>query len=733
MPWLKHISTEDSDFPELAKTNARKLIYTVGGLYLGWHMVATLGFPQIFNPSIWIISIGMLGLVWMSLFFLERNFLLSQVIWFVGLSVAVLLAFYLYRQPAVLFLLMILPLNAVTTLGIAGMAAVDGWLALLALTVPGFLPVPAGYQAALILAGIFVSVFGWASSSNLVEAFDSAYYHYSEARRLLEETREHRAQLSRLVKDLNNANYQLERLNEMLTFARAQAEEAREARNHFVMAVSHELRTPLNFIIGFSDLMVNAPATYAPLETWPPGLYDDAREIYNSSKHLMRLINDILDMGKIDAQQMTLFREKSQIEQIIADVHEMVASAFREKGLWIRLEIPPDLPPVFVDATRIRQVLINLFNNALRFTDQGGVTLRVERLEDALQINVIDTGVGISSEDLQKIFTEFQQVGEENWRRRSGTGIGLYISKRFVELHGGKMGVESRLGQGSRFYFTLPLTLSPIEPIAIPTESVPLLEENKFVLFLTPDQRQEQTMRQILDEYVIQAVPDWNTLLALMTQLYPRAVLISSRSGCEMPKDLPYELPVVRIHLPHIDSQIGSIHSYLLKPISRQTLIETLSSLGPQVRSILVVDDDPAMVQFIAKSIRSVQSDNGDPSYQLYSALSGKEATAILQQHPVDAVLLDLELPDIHGWNWLKGLRQNAEYAHLPVVIISADEKPESSLSPDANVLEMSLSRPLNTHEMRAILGVILDTVLPRYPKPIEANESADEERGGEG
>lgn len=312
--------------------------------------------------------------------------------------------------------------------------------------------------------------------------------------------------------------------------------------------------------------------------------------------------------------------------------------------------------------------------------------------------------------------------------KASKTGIGLYISKRFVELHGGKMGVESRLGEGSRFYFTLPLTLSPIEQIAIPTERVRSLEENKFVLFLTPDQRQEQTMRQILDEYVVQAVPDWDTLLAHMTHLYPRAVLVSSRAASEIPKNLPYELPVVRIHLPHIDSQIGSIHSYLLKPIPRQVLIETLTSLSSQVRSILVVDDDPAMVQFIAKAIRSVQSDNDDPSYQLYSALSGKEATAILQEHPVDAVLLDLELPDIHGWNWLKNLRQNAEYANLPVVIISADEKPESTLSPDTNVVEMSLSRPLNTHEMRAILGVILDTVPPRYPKQIDLSESDGKE-----
>jgi signal transduction histidine kinase/CheY-like chemotaxis protein len=727
MSWLQRITQEDSDFPELAKTTARKLIYTVGGLYLCWHIIATLGFPQVFNPSLWIISVLMLGLIWLSLTLLERHYLLSQIIWFAGLSVAILLAFFLYRQPAVLFLLMLLPLNAVATLGIAGLIGVDLWLVVLVVVIPRFLPVPGGYELALILGGISTSLFGWALSSNLVEAFDAAYYHYNEARRLLEETREHRAQLSRLVKDLNNANYQLERLNEMLAFARAQAEEAREARNHFVMAVSHELRTPLNFILGFSDLMVNAPATYAPLEHWPAGLYDDVREIYHSSKHLMGLINDILEMGKIDAQQMTLFREKARLEQIIADVHDMVASAFKEKGLWIKVEMPPDLPPVFVDTTRIRQVLINLFNNALRFTDRGGVTLRVEQLADSLQINVIDTGVGISAEDLPKIFIEFRQVGEENWRRRSGTGIGLYISKRFVELHGGRMGVESELGKGSRFYFTLPLTPPPVEQVSLPSESYRPLEDNKFVLFVTPDPQQEQTMRQILDEYVIQTVADCDSLHDHVEKLYPRAVLVSSRLANGLPKELPYELPVIRVHLPHVHSQIGSIHSYLLKPISRHALVDTLSSLGPQVKTILVVDDDPAMAQFIAKAIRSVQVSHAEPSYRLFSALSGEEAFKILQEQAIDAVLLDLELPDIHGWNWLKTIRQNPAYADLPVVIISANEKPETTLSPDTNVLEVSLSRPLNSQEMRAILGTLLSTVLPRYPKEVEPANPAVE------
>jgi signal transduction histidine kinase/CheY-like chemotaxis protein len=716
---LQDMAQDDSEFTELMRTTARNLVYAIGWLYLGWHIIATLGFPQIFNPSLWIISVSMLALVLLSLHLLEHRYILSQLIWLTGLGGVIVSAFFLYHQPEVLFLLMILPLIAIVTLGVRGLIFTDLALIVAASLLSRFFDLPAGYGLALAIGGIFVSVFGWGLSSNLVEALDSASYHYYEARRLLEETRSHRAEISRMLKEMNHANYQLERLNEMLSFARAQAEEAREARNRFMLAVSHELRSPLNFIVGFSDLMVNAPSTYAPLEAWPPGLHDDVQEIYNSSKHLLRLINDILDMGKIDARQMALFREKAHLKQIIEDVHAMVANAFAEKGLWIKLEIPSDLPSIFVDTTRIRQVLLNLFNNALRFTDQGGVTVKVEKLADALQVSVIDTGTGIAPEDLPKVFTEFRQVGEENWRRRSGTGLGLYISQRFVELHGGKMGVESQLGQGTRFYFTLPFTSPPEESLSLTASNHRPERENRFVLFATPNPEQVQTIRQILDEYVVKDVPDTDSLVEQTAELYPRAILLSTQAGNLQPQQLPYELPIIRIHLPHVSARLGSIHTYLLKPIPPQRLLEAIESLGSEVHSLLVVDDDPAMVQFTTKVILSKQEPGSSQRYQLYSALSGSDALAILKQHRVGAILLDLELPDINGWDWLAKVRQEESLSHLPVIIISAQERPEDSLPPGENVFELGLTRPLSMSEMEELLKTTLKTVLPRYSQGI--------------
>ena len=407
-----------------------------------------------------------------------------------------------------------------------------------------------------------------------------ASHHYNEARRLLGETQNHQAEIGRMLKDRNQVNYQLERMNEMLKFSRAQAEEARENRNRFMLAVSHELRSPLNFIIGFSDLMVNAPETYAPLSAWPSGLYEDVQEIYTSSQHLMRLINDILDMGKMDAGQMTLYREKTQIYPIVADVRDMLTGAFEQKGIALSIEIPPDLPPVFIDTTRIRQVFLNLLNNGLRFTDQGSVTLTAQKMDTQILFSVVDTGMGISSEDLSKVFDEFRQVGEENWRRHTGTGLGLYISRHFVELHGGEMGVESTIGQGTRFFFTL--------PIDAPVTELPVSFANDCLHRAPiPASSCSPLTRKMLPS---SSVP-WKDICSsrLRRSSRPgkspvkfsrRAILVTADAGGLSLDSLPYELPVVTFSISRSVSSMANLHDQLVKPVSRQALIKRSSHLG---------------------------------------------------------------------------------------------------------------------------------------------------------
>ena len=718
MNWF-NIPDADSELHDLICSSGEKLVYTIAGLYLVAHIIATLGFPQIFVPRIWVLSIYMLFLVIGVLVLIRRRYFLSQVIWLCGLAGAIVLAYFIFLHYEILALLIALPLLAVVSMGVP-----SALIAILAVVViAGFMfsssDTPAMFTVGIFLGSLFTAVFGWGLSSNLLDALEAASYHYNEARRLLKETQDHQAEIGRMLKDRNQVNYQLERMNEMLKFSRAQADEARENRNRFMLAVSHELRSPLNFIIGFSDLMVNAPETYATLPAWPSGLYDDVKEIYTSSKHLMRLINDILDMGKMEAGQMTLYREKTQIYQIVADVREMLASAFEQKGIALTTDLPAGLPPVFIDTTRIRQVFINLLNNGLRFTEQGGVSLTAQRLPSHILFNVTDTGTGISPEDLPKVFDEFRQVGEENWRRRTGTGLGLYISRQFVELHGGEMGVESTLGQGTRFFFTLPYE-APVEAQVKETPA-PASERNAHastprILLVSSHAEDADLLQHSLDGYELQTVATPAEAQDKIRELFPLAILETDDSERVSLENLPYELPVVTFRLSRAASPIKNLHDRLIKPVSRQELYKAIQSLGPEVHSLLIVDDDPAMSRFIRQSFRANDALNAAGDYQLLSAFSGAEGLEVLQREHVDAILLDLELPDIHGWDWLVRLDEFENFAAIPVIIVSAQDIPQDNFVPGTNVLELALHRPLSTHELSSVLKSVLANVLPQYP-----------------
>jgi CheY-like chemotaxis protein len=336
-------------------------------------------------------------------------------------------------------------------------------------------------------------------------------------------------------------------------------------------------------------------------------------------------------------------------------------------------------------------------------------------MDTHILFSVVDTGMGISSEDLSKVFEEFRQVGEENWRRHTGTGLGLYISRHFVELHGGEMGVESTLGQGTRFFFTLPFEAPVTDaPISFVQERAP--DGNPRILLVTPHPEDAEILQRSLDGYVIQPVSNVEQAKEKTRELFPRAILITADAGGLSPDSLPYELPVVTFSMSRSVASMQNLHARLVKPVSRQALLKAIQSLGPQVHSLLIVDDDPAMSQFIRQSFRADGDINISNRYNLVSALSGAEGLEILQKNPVDAILLDLELPDIHGWEWLVRLHDCQEFANIPVIIVSAQDLPQENFFPGTNALELALHRPLTTRELGSVIQSVLENVLPQYP-----------------
>ena len=739
---------------ELLQSISQKVMGTTIGTYLVWYIVATLGWPQVFSPSLFLVSFIMIataGLAWLSL---NKYYLLAQIIWFVGLGIAVLMGYYFYQSPDILFLLAFFPLMSEVMLGMVPTAVVEGLIIFLAFTWninPLLPPLSPSYQLAIVIVTVVSMILGWGILDNLISSIEAASYHYKEALRRLNEAREHRAEISVLLKDVNKANYQLENLNRMLVYARAQADDAREERDRFALAVSHELRSPLNFIIGFSDLMVNSPDTYAKLNNWPHGLYEDIQEIYKSSTHLMSLINDILDMGKMDAQQMTLFKEKIDFALIFEDVRQMVHSAVESKNLKLIINVDADLPMVYVDRTRIRQVLLNLVTNSLRFTRKGSITLRVKQESaDWLRVEVIDTGVGIARQDQAKVFKEFRQVGNQNWQRGEGSGLGLSIGRRFIQMHGGDMGLESELGKGSTFYFTLPLR-QQVDELDDITDDADGQDDSRsakedgektpLLLFLSSDVFSARVFAEMIDGCKVTLMTDPMQLYQAVATTYPRAVivdetLISNEYVQAFLNDPPYDIPVITFPIPvsrqnRTSNLPDGVSDYLVKPVPRQVLMQTIASLEIKSHTVLVVDDDPSMARFVTQSIRSTEGDSVQlpDDLNILTALDGQEALRYLQALPVGVVLLDLDLTDMNGLTLLNHMQQDRSLRQIPVVIISASDPPPTFDPQNRGAFQVIVNRNLNRKELASLLNAALRQVFPVFiQSAFTQNEESKEE-----
>ena len=315
-----------------------------------------------------------------------------------------------------------------------------------------------GSAIAVVLVGIW-AVLGimYAVYNPVFKITRWSWEYYQRVRNLLEEARDRKVELEQALDDLAQANRQLTRLNMLAQGLRQAAEDARTAKEHFVANVSHELRTPLNMIIGFSEMILQSPETYG--SKIPPALLADLAVINRNAEHLADLVDDVLDLSQIETQQTVLTKEHVQLHEIVEDVVVAVHPLFDSKGLYLETKVPEGLPPVFCDRTRVREVLLNLLSNAGRFTERGGVRVRIWQEGNDVVVSVADTGAGIAAEDLGKLFQPFQQLDSTIRRRYGGTGLGLSISKRFIELHGGKIWVESKEGIGTTFSFCLPISL----------------------------------------------------------------------------------------------------------------------------------------------------------------------------------------------------------------------------------------------------------------------------------
>jgi signal transduction histidine kinase/DNA-binding response OmpR family regulator len=623
--------------------------------------------------------------------------------WALAVSlVALTFAAAALHSPLVLLLLAVVPVITVFVIGqYAGIRVTAGSAALLWLSqhltiwrLPpdGYLMVALGMSATLVVSLVasrhMRTISGWAWGT------------YSEARSAFTAARQRQATAASIVDDLAHANRQLALANENLAAARRLAEQAQRTKSAFVSKVSHEFRTPLNMIIGLTELMIHSPETYsAPL---PPDLARDLDIVRRNCEHLAGLVDDVLDLSQVEAGQLALHREDVDVAKLIHEAIAAVRPLLDKKLLACTTELDADLV-VYCDATRIRQVILNLLSNAARFTSRGGIQITGRREESGVTVSIRDTGPGIAPNEVQRIFEPFYQAAIGGRRPQDGSGLGLAISQQFVEQHGGKLWLESELGVGSTFHFALPLQ-DPL-PVAAPahrwiSESWPWVERHNrpdiMLADVTPRivmvdqtgelarlvQRYAADTEYVLTHDVLEAAQELRrgeSQGALMNcaspnQLWP----LVSALGALVP-----DLPILGCAFaPSREYALAAgARGYLIKPLRREDLDLALDAVEGPLEQVLVVDDDCDARSLLRRMIELY-----DPAIQVVEAASGQETLRALADRRFDLVLLDILMEDMDGWQVLDALRaaeadRSTPEPSVPVVIVSGQDPRDRPLA----------------------------------------------------
>jgi signal transduction histidine kinase/CheY-like chemotaxis protein len=460
--------------------------------------------------------------------------------------------------------------------------------------------------------------------------------------------------------------------------------EANQHKSVFLANMSHELRTPLNAILGFSELLSD--------ET--KGQYDDTTrhrfldQIHNSGKHLLGLINDILDLSKVEAGQMDLRVEDITVDESVQVVLGTVEPLARTKNIVLEYDHAPGLRLV-ADPAKLKQMLLNLVSNAIKFTPNGGrVTIRARHFDSMIEIAITDTGIGIAEKDLGRLFTEFQQLDAGPGREQEGTGLGLALTKRFAELHGGHVLVESVPGKGSTFVLQLPAVAiksiqrtaperrlsgssDPSRPLVLLVEDNPEaaeilarhLQSGGFRMTIARTGQEALAMARELKPVAI-------TLDILLPEIDGWEVLTQLKADAAT-RDIPV-LIVTVVDNPALGRALGAI-DYFVKPVDRSALLSRLDQYTFTTKvehgeiRVLVVDDEPANVEALVALLEPA-------GFKVLTAGGGTEGIDMARRNRPDLILLDLLMPQVTGFDVVEALRGDEVTRAIPIMVLTAKE-----------------------------------------------------------
>ncbi len=480
----------------------------------------------------------------------------------------------------------------------------------------------------------------------------------------------------------------IEEQNLELEKARDLAMEANKTKSAFLASMSHELRTPLNAIIGYSEMIAEDMS-----DDGETRYRSDLDRIHMAGKNLLELINEVLDLSKIEAGKMELYLEEFQLNTLIEEVVSTVQPLMEKNENAFLINIPQEMPLVLLDHTKVRQILFNLISNASKFTLKGTITLTaatISAVGDAgakIVLKVSDTGIGLTEEQKAKLFKEFSQADSSTTRKYGGTGLGLAITKHFTEMMHGSIEIESVPNHGTTFTVVLPQVIEDSEDKAVPVNApvqaaLAAVPTNTAVLVVDDDPGVRDLLLRYLSKegYVVECVASGDEGIKRAKEILPMAIILDvmmpRKDGWAVLQEIKSDpvlksIPVVMYTMldeKNFGLAIGA-SDYLIKPVSREKILQVLEKYKQKTPSeyILVVDDNPDLRTMASRVIQKA-------GWEVRTAENGKSALAFLENELPSIIFLDIMMPVMDGFEFLTIFQNRDEWKHIPVVVITSKD-----------------------------------------------------------